>query len=394
MAFNSLEKRALTGLGMLYAARMLGLFMVLPVLVLYGRDLGGATSRTLGLALGIYGLTQALLQIPLGMLSDRYGRKPVILAGLGLFLAGSILAALADQVIWLILGRALQGAGAIAAVVLALLADYTRETERTKAMAVVGAVIGASFVLAVILGPVLASGFGLAGLFWVTAALALFSMLVLYWLPAPPAPRAHEERRWRGSQLGEVLGDRRLTPLSLGIFALHLTLTALFVGLPVLLTRQGLAQGDLGWVYAPVMLLSFVAMAPLIMLAERRQLQVPVLVLAAALVLLGGLGLGVSPLAASSVVLVWLFFVGFNVIEASLPSLLSRRAPASARGTALGLFSTGQFLGAACGGVLGGWAFERFDMAGLAAIAATAMAAWMMILWWAERGPAKVATER
>lgn len=389
MAFNSLEKRALFGLGTLYAARMLGLFMVLPVLTLYGQHLHGATTQTLGLALGIYGVTQALLQIPLGMLSDRFGRKPVICAGLLVFFAGSVLAALADDVHWLIVGRAMQGSGAIASVVLALLADYTREGERTKAMAIVGAVIGGSFVLAVMIGPWLASGLGLAGPFWATAALALLSLLILAWLPQPPAPVVHQERQWRGSQLAAVLRDRRLTPLSLGIFCLHLTMTALFVGLPVMLTRQGVSEAHLGWVYAPVMVLSFVAMAPLIMVAERRQWQVPVLLLAAALVWVATLVLGTTAWIALSVVMIWLFFVGFNLIEASLPSLLSRRAPTQARGTAMGLFSTGQFLGAACGGVLGGWAFSHFDRLGIAVLAVTAMSLWMVVLWWAERDQVK-----
>ncbi|WP_162824616.1 MFS transporter [Saccharospirillum mangrovi] len=385
MAFNSLEKRALFGLGSLYAARMLGLFMVLPVLTLYGQHLAGATTQTLGLALGIYGVTQALLQIPLGMLSDRFGRKPVIFAGLMIFFAGSVLAALADDVVWLIVGRALQGSGAIASVVLALLADYTREEERTKAMAIVGAVIGGSFVLAVMVGPWLAGGFGLAGLFWATAGLALGSLLILAWLPTPPGPVVHKERQWRGSQLGAVLRDRQLTPLSLGIFCLHLTMTALFVGLPVMLTRQGADPSQLGWIYAPVMVLSFVAMAPLIMIAERRRWHVPVLLFAAALVLVATLSLGLNAWLALSVVLIWLFFVGFNLIEASLPSLLSRRAPGDARGTAMGLFSTGQFLGAACGGVLGGWLFGQFGRLGLAALAVVAMGSWMLVLWWAER---------
>lgn len=385
MAFNSLEKRALFGLGSLYAARMLGLFMVLPVLTLYGQHLVGATTQTLGLALGIYGVTQALLQIPLGMLSDRFGRKPVIFAGLMIFFAGSVLAALADDVIWLIVGRALQGSGAIASVVLALLADYTREGERTKAMAIVGAVIGGSFVLAVMVGPWLASGFGLAGLFWATAGLALGSLLILAWLPTPPELVVHKERQWRGSQLGAVVRNRQLTPLSLGIFCLHLTMTALFVGLPVMLTRQGADSAQLGWIYAPVMVLSFVAMAPLIMVAERRRWHVPVLLFAAALVLVATLGLGLNAWLALSIVLIWLFFVGFNLIEASLPSLLSRRAPSDARGTAMGLFSTGQFLGAASGGVLGGWLFGHYGRLGLAALAVIAMGTWMLVLWWAER---------
>ncbi|GGX69983.1 MFS transporter [Saccharospirillum salsuginis] len=385
MAFNALEKKALTGLSLLYASRMLGLFMVLPVLTLYGQDLDGATTQLLGLALGIYGITQAVLQLPLGMLSDRVGRKPVILAGLGVFLAGSVLAALADHVLWLVVGRALQGAGAIASVVLALLADYTRESERTKAMAIVGAIIGASFVLAVIVGPILADAFDLSGVFWSTALLALLGMAVLAWLPHPPQARVHEERQLHLRQLGAVLGDRRLSPLSLGIFSLHLTMTALFVGLPVVLTRQGIGGDQLGWVYAPVMVLSFVAMVPMIMVAERRKAHVPVLRWAAVLLALAVLGLGFSESAALSIGLIWLFFVGFNFMEATLPSLISRRAPVTARGTAMGVFSTSQFLGAACGGLVGGWAFSTFDMTGIAAISLAVILLWLVIVWWAER---------
>lgn len=394
MAFNALEKKALAGLSLLYASRMLGLFMVLPVLTLYGQDLNGATTQLLGLALGVYGITQAVLQLPLGMLSDRVGRRPVIAAGLAVFLAGSVIAALADHVLWLVVGRALQGAGAIASVVLALLADYTRESERTKAMAVVGAIIGASFVLAVILGPILANAFGLSGVFWSTALLALFGMGVLAWLPQPPVARVHEERRLHLRDLGAVIGDRRLTPLSLGIFTLHLTMTALFVGLPVLLTRQGIGGDQLGWVYAPVMVLSFIAMVPLIMVAERRKAHVPVLRWAAVLLALAVLGLGYSTRAALSIGLIWLFFVGFNFMEATLPSLISRRAPVAARGTAMGVFSTSQFLGAACGGLVGGWAFGVFGMAGIAAIALTVILLWLVIVWWAERGTDKWAYEQ
>ncbi len=385
MAFNSLEKKALTGLSLLYASRMLGLFMVLPVLTLYGQDFTGATTQLLGLALGIYGITQALLQIPLGMLSDRYGRKPIILVGLGIFFLGSAIAATTDHVLGLVLGRALQGAGAIASVVLALLADYTRETERTKAMAIVGAIIGASFVLAVIVGPVIAHGFGLSGVFWATAALALCGVGVLAWLPRPPEARVHEERRLRLAQLTEVVRDWRLSPLSLGIFSLHLSLTALFVGLPVLLTRQGIDSDQLSWVYAPVMVLSFFAMVPLIIIAERRKAHSPVLRWAAVLLAFAILGLGFSHIAAVTIGLIWLFFVGFNFMEATLPSLISRRAPVLSRGTAMGVFSTSQFLGAACGGLLGGWAFSRFDMTGISAIALAAILLWLVVIWWAER---------
>ncbi|WP_051207127.1 MFS transporter [Saccharospirillum impatiens] len=381
MAFNTLEKKALTGLALLYASRMLGLFMVLPILTLYGQSLTGATTVLLGIALGIYGITQAILQIPLGMLSDRFGRKPVIAAGLLIFIVGSVIAALSDHVLGVVIGRALQGAGAIASVILALLADYTRPEERTKAMAIVGAIIGGSFVLAVIIGPVIASAFGLSGVFWATSLMALAGLVIVYWLPAPPPARVHEERRWQGSQLGPVIRDRQLVPLNLGVFVLHLTMTMMFVGLPVVLVQQGILGDQLGWVYAPVMVLSFLGMVPMIALAERRKAHRLFLILAGAFIIAAMAGLGLSTVAWLSIGLVWLFFVGFNFVEASLPSLISRRAPENARGTAMGVFSTGQFLGAALGGLSGGWAYQQWGMAGIAMIGIAAMLVWMMLLW-------------
>jgi MFS family permease len=381
MAFNRLEKKALTGLALLYATRMLGLFMVLPVLTLYGQSLTGATTILLGIALGIYGLTQATLQIPLGMLSDRFGRKPVIAVGLVIFMIGSAVAALSDHVLGVLIGRALQGAGAIASVILALLADYTRPEERTKAMAIVGAIIGGSFVLAVIIGPIIASAFGLSGVFWATTLMALGGLLIVYWLPVPPPARAHEERRWRGSQLGEVVRDRRLLPLNLGVFALHLTMTMMFVGLPITLVQQGILGDQLGWVYAPVMVLSFLGMVPMIAAAERLKAHKALLVMAAVFITLASAALGVSKVAWFSIGLVWLYFVGFNFVEASLPSLISRRAPEQARGTAMGVFSTGQFLGAALGGITGGWAHQQWGMPGIAMISVSVMLLWMVLLW-------------
>ncbi|MEX0624356.1 MAG: MFS transporter [Saccharospirillum sp.] len=381
MAFNTLEKKALTGLALLYASRMLGLFMVLPILTLYGQSLAGATTVLLGIALGIYGITQAVLQIPLGMLSDRFGRKPVIAAGLGVFILGSVVAALSDHVLGVVIGRALQGAGAIASVILALLADYTRPEERTKAMAIVGAIIGGSFVLAVIVGPVIASAFGLSGVFWATSLMALGGLVIVYWLPAPPPAKVHEERRWQGSQLGRVVRDRQLVPLNLGVFVLHLTMTMMFVGLPVALVQQGVMGDQLGWVYAPVMVLSFLGMVPMIAIAERRKAHRPLLALAGVFIILALAALGVSSMAWLSIGMVWLFFVGFNFVEASLPSLISRRAPEHARGTAMGVFSTGQFLGAAFGGLCGGWAYQSFGMAGIAMIGISVMLVWIVLLW-------------
>lgn len=386
MAFNSLEKKALTGLALLYASRMLGLFMVLPILTLYGQSLTGATTVLLGIALGIYGITQAALQIPLGMLSDRFGRKPVIAAGLLIFIIGSVVAALSEHVLGVVIGRALQGAGAIASVILALLADYTRPEERTKAMAIVGAIIGGSFVLAVIVGPVVASAFGLSGVFWATSLMAMLGLVIVYWLPAPPPAKVHEERRWQGSQLGQVIRDRQLAPLNLGVFVLHLTMTMMFVGLPVVLVQQGILGDQLGWVYAPVMVLSFLGMVPMIALAERRKAHRFFLALAGAFIILAMAGLGLSSVAWLSIGLVWLFFVGFNFVEASLPSLISRRAPGNARGTAMGVFSTGQFLGAAIGGLCGGWAYQQWGMIGIAVIGIAVMMVWMVLLWALDQG--------
>lgn len=379
MAFNSLEKKALSGLAVLYASRMLGLFMVLPVLAVSGQALAGASAQTLGIALGIYGATQAILQLPLGALSDHYGRKPVMLAGLLVFFMGSVVAALADHVLVLILGRALQGAGAIAAVILALLADYTREAERTKAMAVIGATIGASFVVAVMVGPILAQWGGLSTVFWATAALALLSMVVVLRLPAPPPARRHADRRWRSEYLRRILFSWHLMPLTAGVFVLHLVLVALFVGLPLQLQHLGLSDDQLSWVYAPIMIFAFIGMLPLIIMAERKKAHRFVMSVAALVIAVAAIGIGSNERLLLTLGLIWLFFVGFNLLEATLPSLVSRYAPTSARGTAMGIFSTGQFLGAALGGAVGGWIYANYQMAGIAWLSGLLMLAWIAL---------------
>ena len=380
MAFNSVERKALTGLAMLYASRMLGLFMVLPVLSLYGMDLEKASPQTLGLALGIYGITQALLQIPFGAASDRFGRKPLIVLGLVIFLVGSVVAALSTHVMGLVFGRALQGAGAISSVVLALLADYTRESERSKAMAIVGAVIGSSFVVAVMLGPWIAGIGGLSGLFWFTAGLALLGMLVLLWLPPVPGLQIHQERKFHASQIGQVLRDGNVLILSLGVFLLHMTMTALFVALPIVLVERGFAADDLGQVYAPVMIIAFLGMAPMMMLSERNNAQVKFLRLAAVLISVALVALvGVKAGAASALALL-VFFVGFNFIEATLPSLLSRKAEAQSRGTAMGVFATAQFIGAASGGMVGGLQFANQQLLPIVAVGFGAQIVWIVLL--------------
>lgn len=381
MSFNSIERKALTGLSLLYASRMLGLFMVLPILTLYGQELNGASPASLGLALGIYGLTQALLQIPFGAASDRFGRKPLMFVGLGIFLLGSIVAALADSVTSLIIGRALQGAGAISSVVLALLADYTREEQRSKSMAVVGAVIGASFVVAVMLGPWIAGFGGLNGLFWFTSALALAGMVITFWLPAQPPVQVHQERQFRGSDLWDVLTDRNVSILSLGVFLLHMTMTALFVALPVVLVARGFDAEGLGQVYAPVMILSFLGMAPLMMLSERRLAQVQFLRVAAGIVIAALLLLWQIPQWATSAVALLIFFVGFNFMEATLPSLLSRKAQVRVRGTSMGVFSTAQFSGAAVGGAVGGLLFTQMDFGPVILLGVLAQLIWLVSLF-------------
>lgn len=377
---NLLERKALFGLTLLYASRMLGLFMVLPVLSLFGQDLGGASAQTLGLALGIYGLTQALLQIPFGMASDRFGRKPLLLVGLLIFLLGSLLAALSVHVVTLIIGRALQGAGAISAVVLALLADYMREQYRAQALAVIGAVIGGSFIIAVVLGSWLAGAAGLASLFWFSSALAGLGLVIVLWLP--PVPTVAEQTRppFNLRHLGVVLQDIAVVNLSFGIFLLHLTLTALFVGLPAVLAARGFAADSLGLLYAPVMLGSLVLLAPLLIIAEKRQAQVPLLKTAALVIASSAAALLIAQSGQISAIALLLFFVGFNFIEATLPSLLSRRAARASRGTAMGVFTTAQFAGAAVGGVLGGALLQHLGFAGVIVLALLAQGCWLFTL--------------
>ncbi len=359
------ERRAITGLAGLYATRMLGLFMVLPVLALYADDLAGTTPLLVGVALGIYGLTQAIFQIPFGLVSDRLGRKPVIAFGLLLFLLGSVVAAQAETIGGVIVGRCLQGSGAVAAAIMALLADQTREQVRTAAMATIGLSIGVAFAVAMVLGPWLAAGFGLSAVFWFTALLAAAGLVVL-WRLVPPAPRRvrHRDVGIDRAQLRRALGRSDLLRLDLSIFALHLILMAIFVAVPFRLLEAGVAVERHGLTYLGIMLLAFVVMVPLVILAEkRRQMKVMCLASIAAITLslggLAGLGSGLSSLFG------WLllFFIAFNLLEATLPSMLSKLAPAGGKGTAMGVYSTGQFLGAFLGGVLGGFLAQQWGLA-------------------------------
>ncbi|KGE77870.1 MFS transporter [Halomonas salina] len=376
------ERRAIVGLAGLYATRMLGLFMVLPVLALKAEELIGATPLLVGFALGIYGLTQAVLQIPFGVLSDRIGRKPVIAGGLLLFLIGSVVAAQADDIAGVILGRCLQGSGAVAAAIMALLADQTREQVRTAAMATIGLSIGVAFGVAMVLGPLVSAHFGLSGVFWFTAALAVLGLGVLWKLvPRAPQRRGHHDVGLDRRQLKGLVGRLDLWRLNASIFGLHLVLMAIFVAVPFRLIEAGIAEPQHGLVYLGVMGLSFVAMVPLVIVAEkRRKMKLMCLGAIAAIVAsLLGLGLeghGLAPL------LGWLFafFTAFNLLEATLPSMISKLAPAGAKGTAMGLYSTSQFLGAFLGGVLGGFLSQHFGLTAVFLGAAVIGLAWFVFM--------------
>ncbi|WP_252091650.1 MFS transporter [Pseudomonas sp. MWU13-3659] len=356
------ETRAASGLALVFAFRMLGMFMVLPVLATYGMDLAGATPALIGLAIGAYGLTQAVLQIPFGVISDRIGRRPVIYLGLVIFALGSVLAAQADSIWGVIAGRILQGAGAISAAVMALLSDLTREQHRTKAMAMIGMSIGLSFAVAMVIGPLLTRAFGLSGLFLATAGLALVGIaLIAFVVPNTHTTLQHRESGVARQALGPTLRHPDLLRLDVGIFILHAILMASFVALPLaFVERGGLPKEQHWWVYLTALLVSFFAMVPFIIYGEKKRKMKRVLLGAVSVLLLVEVFFwqwadNLRGLVIGTVV----FFTAFNLLEASLPSLVSKVSPAGGKGTAMGVYSTSQFLGAALGGIIGGWLFQH-----------------------------------
>ena len=378
-AFSVVERRATASLASLYGFRMLGLFMVLPVLALYMDDYDGASPLMLGLTLGAYGLTQALLQIPLGLLSDRIGRRPVIVGGLLIFVAGSIFAANADSMVELVIGRAMQGMGAIASTLMAMVTDLTSEENRSKAMAAIGGSIGLSFILAMIVGPLIAASVGLAGIFWLTAGLGLLGILMfISQVPRATVVQKNRETLADIKQIGQLLRNPTLLRLNLGIFALHLALMAAFVVIPTILTDElGIAGQDLWWVYAALLGGGFVAMIPAMILGERYHKQKLSFVSAVAILAASMLLLGLQRGALLTPILLLAFFAAFNLLEASLPSWLSKTCPAGNRGTAMGIYSTCQFFGAAVGGVVGGWSLQYYGINGLFLLIAG-----ILIIWW------------
>ena len=374
------ELRAATSLAAVFSVRLLGLFMIYPVFSDYARGLSGATPYKIGLALGVYGLSQGLLQIPFGALSDKFGRKVIIVLGLTLFGVGSAVAAVSNSIDGIIVGRLLQGSGAVGSAILALVADLTSEESRTKAMALVGITIGMSFMIALVAGPIVAGLVGVAGIFWLMVGLALLGIgTTIFIVPGPPSLSLHVNAETVPATLGSVLKNTELLRLDFGIFALHAMLTASFLVVPELLHERLNVTSHSQWtVYLPILLLSVVVMIPAIVVGEKYQRMNVVLVTA------------VAALIASQIMLVFnsqnvyvllaaitIFFAGFNIMEACLPSLITKTAPSEAKGTATGVYSSSQFLGIFIGGAAGGWMHQNAGNAGVFLLSSSLALLWL-----------------
>ncbi len=377
---SPLELRASLGLASVFGLRMLGMFIILPVFAPFARNLHGGDSHTLiGIALGVYGLTQACFQLPLGRLSDRWGRKRTIYLGLLIFAVGSLIAALADNLYTVAVGRAIQGAGAISSAVIALNADLTRADHRTKSMAIIGMTIGATFIVSMVAGSAFEKLLGVPGIFALTGILALVAILVVRFLVPDPEPGAHDEASGPAIALGTILRDPQLLRLNIGIFSLHGLLMAMFVVLPFELSGHLPAANQ--WIlYLAVMLVSLAIMVPVMLVSERRGARKAafvggvVVIAGSELVLAAGAGVF-----AFSILGLVMFFAAFNLLEASLPSLVSRVAPASARGTAIGIYSTLQFVGTFVGATVGGWIAQHYGNAMVFLFCAAVALFWLVM---------------
>lgn len=378
------EWQTILALASLFALRMLGLFMIFPIFAIYANQLNGVTPTLIGIALGIYGLTQAFLQIPFGFASDYLGRKPIIVLGLILFAVGSIIAAVSTTIYGVIIGRGLQGASAIGSVIMALATDLTREELRVRAMAVIGITIGLSFALAMVLGPLLSSVVGIKGIFWGTAVLSFLAIGVLYiFVPAPSvtAPQTREYANPNLRLIPQVLKNPILQQLTFGILILHATLIALFLKIPLIIQTLGFVEREIWHFYVPVFLLSLVFTIPGLLIMEKRAWVKYGMAGAVVFLILSELGIYYSahsiPVLA---ICLSIFFTVFNILEASLPALMARFSPKELKGTALGIFSSAQFLGIFLGGAMGGWADAAYGMVGVFSMCVALTVIWLTFI--------------
>jgi len=377
------EMRASLNLASIYGLRLLGNFLILPVFAVYADRLpGGQNHILIGFALGAYGLTQALLQLPFGMISDRLGRKRVIYFGLVLFALGSFIAAAAHDIYWVIFGRIIQGTGAINSAVMALIADLTREEHRTKAMAIVGGTIGLTFAASLVLGPMLYHLISIPGIFAMTGVLAIVAVLVVRLIvPDPKISRFHSDAEAAPAKLLGVLRDRELLRLDFGIFALHMVQMAMFVVLPFALQQTGGIDANHHWqVYLPVLAVSVVFMVPAIIYGESKAKLRVVFITSVALMLVAELAFTRAITHFWGIVGVLIvYFIAFNILEASLPSIVSKVAPTGSKGTAMGVYNTFQSLGLAAGGALGGFLSSRFGSAAVFGFGAVLIGIWLLV---------------
>ena len=372
---NSTERLFALKVSLIMSVRMLGLFMLFPVMSVYAGDYDGSTPFLIGMAIGIYGLTQALLQIPFGYLSDRFGRKPILIIGLLIFLLGSVVAANASNIIFVVIGRALQGGGAISAVLMAFLADSISEDNRAKANAFVGFQIGVAFMLSLIIGPIITSRIGLSGLFWVIGLLSIIAMLIVLSLEHSKPINYY---RLSFGAFRETL-SRELIALDFSVFSLHLILASGFIVMPLLIMENQIVSMIDNWqLYLPAVLLSFIGMIPLIIISEKFKKTKYMLLLSIFLLIISQIIFYISNLNFSVfLITLTIFFVAFNTIEAILPSLLSKTASASKRGLAMGIFSTSQFLGTFIGGAIGGLIYDIYDLNSV-----FLFTIFVAIIWW------------